>query len=146
MTDEPKDPLEELHDAFAKANEQIREQFRDMPPIRLLPEALAKELIRAGFAYEPEAATSITDQRTLRFDTMKFNEEQRVFEVDGGPEPTHAVLRGHPLAFQAFREQVIEEVLAAACRCSFDGLTWPEEYMRRMILQELEHGGDDAQS
>lgn len=71
-------------------------------------------------------------------------DEQRAFEVDGGPELMHVVLRGHPLAFTAFREQVIEEVLTALRRMSREQYHGPVSYGDWSWLEhELKEETDD---
>ena len=150
MTDEPKDPREQ----FREANEELRGMpVRPIMRIGVLPDSLAAELVRAGLAYDPEIP-SLNPPRTLRFDTMKFNEEQRVFEVEGhAPDLTHVILRGHSLAFQAFREQVIEEILAAVCRCEFsESGGFPmrpalsDQAVHELVLEQLRKGGDACET
>lgn len=104
MSGEQKEP-KELRDAFAEANDRLRETFA--PVVKLIEEM---------------------ETRTFRMDASHLSDEQRVFEVDGGPGLTHAVLRGHPLAFAAFREQVIGEVLAALRGMSREEYHGPVSY------------------
>lgn len=83
---EPKE-LSELRDAFTQVNERLREQLSPITDLM------------TGYP------------RVIRLDAAHLDDEQHVFEVDGGLELTHAVLRGHPLAFKAMQEQIEREAI-----------------------------------